>query len=277
MKIKFLGTGSAFVTTDENFHSNILITKTGVIEGEEYTKSLLIDAGEHIPSVFAYYDIDVADINYIFITHNHSDHNCGLNYLGFKTYFNPDLPKPGLFADIKVMDVLWTNVLKGNMGSLNNVGRVSLSEYFITHNIRPRDGFQILNTEFYPVKLPHVIDDYEEVPAFGLKWTEMGVKFFLSGDVLFDFWRLMPFWEFADVIFQDCEFLEYDNSVHCQFHQLKDIPEKYRSKMWLYHYMLYGKTYEELNTEVKDAGFAGLIARGQEFDVEKIKDQLNRV
>ena len=28
MTIKFLGSGSAFVRADENFHSNILITKT---------------------------------------------------------------------------------------------------------------------------------------------------------------------------------------------------------------------------------------------------------
>lgn len=271
MKIKFLGTGSAFVTTDENFHSNILITKTGEIDGEIFTKKLLVDVGYQIPEILKYYNINVTDIFSIFITHNHGDHNGGLEYLGFKTFFDPDAKKPMLFANKKVLDVLWDNVLKGNMES--TVGkRVGLSDYFELRYIRPRDGFQLLNTEFFPIRMPHVVDDDDEVPSYGLKWEEDGIKFFFSGDCLFDFWRLMPFWEYSDIIFQECEFLEYDNSVHCQFKDLKQIPEIYKQKMWLYHYSLNGLTYEELEKEVIDNGFAGLIKRGQEFDTDILKE-----
>jgi len=35
--------------------------------------------------------------------------------------------------------------------------------------------------------------------------------------------------------------------------------------------MLYGKSFEELEAEVLEAGFAGLVKRGQEFDTEKLK------
>ena len=72
------------------------------------------------------------------------------------------------------------------------------------------------------------------MPAYGLKWSEDGINFFFSGDCQFDFWRLMPFWEEANVIFQDCEMMEYDGSVHAQFRQLNEIPKEYKSKMYLY-------------------------------------------
>lgn len=272
MKIKFLGTGSALVTTNENYHSNVLITKE---DDDKNTKTLLIDAGFHIGDALDNYGYDVHDINSIFITHNHGDHNMGLEYIGFKTYFSPYSPdkfKPILFADPKVLDVLWNNVLKGNMDSLNGRRSGGIGEYFNVKPVPPRRAFQFLNTEFHPIRMPHIVDDHDEVPAFGLKWQEDDVKFIFTGDTIFDFWRLMPFWEWGDVVFQECEFAEYDNSVHCQFRQLKALPDTYKSKMWLYHYMLNGKTYEELEKEVKAEGFAGLIKRGQEFDTKEIKE-----
>jgi hypothetical protein len=35
--------------------------------------------------------------------------------------------------------------------------------------------------------------------------------------------------------------------------------------MWLYHYKLNGKTFEELEEQAIKNGFAGLVKRGQEF------------
>lgn len=279
MKIKFLGSGSAFVLTKENFHSNVLITLSGSIEDEhgvvsEHETSLLIDAGYHLGEALDCYDLNVVDIKHIFITHLHSDHVGFLEPLGFKTYFNPNAEKPMLFGNTLVLDTLWENVLKGTMGSLNKPDYGEFDDFFDVRRIKPRDGFQILGTEFYPVRVPHIISNLDEVPAFGLKWEHDDVKFFFSGDTQFDFWRLVPFWEYADVIFQDCEFAKYENGVHCQYYQLVDIPEKYKKKMWLYHYMLNGKTFEELEEEVKKDGFAGLIHRGQEFDTEILKEEL---
>ena len=132
-----------------------------------------------------------------------------------------------------------------------------------------------MDTEFWLTQVPHVINDNEEVPAYGLKFTEDDIKIFITGDTIFDFWKHIGNYEWADVIFHDCEMLEYENSVHAQFHQLKELPEQYKKKMWLYHYMLYGKTFEELEQEVLDAGFAGLIKRGQKFDTKTIKESLN--
>lgn len=271
MQITFLGSGSSFVTAAENFHSNVLITSTGDIDGTLQTKHLLIDAGFHLSEILSYYNMAATDIYAVFLTHNHGDHNGGLEYLGYKTYFDPNAPKPMLYGNTRVLKTLWDDVLKGNMGSINGMSSPKLLDYFDVRYLKPRSGFQFLNTEFFPVRLPHVIDEDEEIPAFGLTWKTDGINLFYSGDVQFDFWRLMPFWEHADIIFQECEFLEYENSPHCQFNQLNEIPTIYKSKMWLYHYGLNGKTYEELESQILRSGFAGLIKRGQLFDTKKLQ------
>lgn len=291
MKIKFLGSGSAFVIPerDNNYQSNILITKTVkastihtsdlntlIGDDELTTRTLLIDAGEQIASSLHFNGYNVTDIDAVFITHNHSDHNAGLNYIGFKTYFIPPFGtnKPILFGNKKVLTTLWDHVLKGNMESLNDK-HVGLDEYFEVCSVSPKQSFNFLGTQFTPVRVPHIIDDLEEVPAYGLKWEEDEIKFFFSGDTQFDFWRLFPFWEEANIIFQDCEMMNYDGGVHAQFRQLKEIPDHYKCKMYLYHYIIYdGRTFEEVEQEVLNAGFAGLISRGQEFDTLDIKNSI---
>lgn len=290
MKIKFLGSGSAFVLAEENYHSNILFEKTKeeqqfsssehntvALGVETVTRRLLMDAGPSIAESLNHYNLVPTDIDTIFVSHLHGDHVHGLEYLGFKTFFIPEFGtnKPKLMANHKILTKLWDNVLSGTMCSMNG-SRAELSTYFDLVKIKPRDGFQFMGTEFSLIQVPHVIDDYEEVPAYGLKFTEDDVNFFITGDCQFDFWRLIGQYESADVIFHDCEMITYDNSVHAQFSELKDLPEQYKAKMWLYHYMLYGKTFEELEAEVLEAGFAGLVKRGQEFDTEKIKKELNK-
>jgi len=286
MKITFLGSGSAFVPMSENFQSNIIFEKTKtetqysssenntVALGEKkITHRLLMDAGTHIQESLLSQNLDAIDIDAIFISHLHGDHCHGLEYIGFKTFFIPEFGtnKPKLMANNKILDKLWNETLKGTMGSMNG-SRCTLDTYFNNVRIKPRDGFQFAGTEFSLIQVPHVIDDYEEVPAYGLKFKEDNVKVFITGDCQFDFWRMIGQYEDADIIFHDCEMLEYPNSVHAQFNQLKEIPLQYKEKMWLYHYMLYGKTFEELEKEVLEAGFAGLVKRGQSFETEDISN-----
>ncbi len=290
MKIKFLGSGSAFVLAEENYHSNILFEKTREeqqFSGSEHntvamgvetvTSRLLMDAGPSIAEALNHFGLVPTDIDGIFVSHLHGDHVHGLEYLGFKTYFIPEFGtnKPKLMGNYKVLQKLWDNVLSGTMGNLNGK-RAELTTYFKVDSIKPRDGFNFKGTDFQIIQVPHVIDDREEIPAYGLKFTEDNVNFFITGDCQFDFWRLIGQYEHADVIFHDCEMITYPNSVHAQFSELKELPDQYKAKMWLYHYMLYGKSFEELEAEVLEAGFAGLVKRGQEFDTEKLKKELNK-
>lgn len=287
MTLTFFGSGSAFVLAEENYQSNILIEKEWVGpvldengdetgETENRIGRILFDAGTTIPEALNYFGYEVTDIDGIILSHLHADHCGGLEYLGFKTYFIPEFGtnKPKLISNPKVLTALWENTLKGTMGSLRGE-RAKLDTFFSVLPVKPRESFYFANTEYFLTQVPHVVDDMEEVPAFGLKFVEDNTKVFITGDTMFDFWKHIGNYEWADVIFHDCEFKEYPNSVHAQFHQLKTLPEQYKKKMYLYHYMLDGKTFEELEKEVLEAGFAGLVKRGQQFDTKVMKEELN--
>lgn len=292
MKIQFLGSGSAFVSPEENFHSNILFTKE--TEEDQFseplsqhsadgkvkplgvktiTNRLLMDAGFHIQQSLNLQNLDVFDIGSIFISHLHGDHIHGLEFIGFKTYFTPPFGKnkPTLVGNQRVLETLWENVLSGTM-KYQNGKEVELKDYFDILNVPQRKSFTFANVEFTPVQVPHVITHKEEIPAYGLAFKDDGVNVFISGDTIADFWRLMGQYERADVIFHEVEFAEYPNSVHSQYQQLKEYPELHKNKMYLYHYMLGDKTFAELDAMVKADGFRGLIARGQEFDTKDLKN-----
>ncbi len=85
MTIKFLGSGSAWVLAEENYQSNILITKN--VDGED--KNFLYDAGSTISESLNAQDLKVQDIDSLYISHLHSDHSGGVEDIAFKTYFQP--------------------------------------------------------------------------------------------------------------------------------------------------------------------------------------------
>lgn len=274
MQIKFLGSGSAWVTSDENFHSNILLTKQ-VIDDTENTaieKKLLFDAGHTIQESLKYHNIDETSIDSIFISHLHGDHVAGLEYLGFKSFFVPGFKKIQLVSHPLILDDLWNNVLSGTMRSLNGM-RAELETYFDVLRVPPLKPFVFAGVEMNMTRVRHVVTDVEEVPAYGLKFVDSGVKVFITGDTQFDFWLMIGNYEWADIIFHEVEFAEYDGGVHTQFRHLKEIPIDYKKKMWLYHYSLGDKTFEELEHIVLEAGFAGLVTRGQTFDTAKFEKE----
>jgi len=284
MKIQFLGSGSAFVEASENYHSNILFSKE--IEEKQYsgsenntietgteivTRRLLFDAGHHIQESLKLQDKTVFDIDSIFISHAHGDHIFGLEFIGFKTYFTPPFGsnKIQLLGNERILTRLWDNVLSGTMKYINGA-ELELKDYFNPLLVPQRHSFKFANIDFTPIQVPHVITQKEEIPAYGISFKDNGVNVFLTGDTIADFWRLMGQYEKADVIFHEVEFANYPNPVHSQYHQLKEYPEKYKKKMFLYHYMLGDKTFEELEAEVISDGFAGLIKRGQTFDTAEL-------
>jgi ribonuclease BN (tRNA processing enzyme) len=273
LKIKFLGSGSAFVEADENYQSNILITKYAESDLHDMPvtlhENLLFDAGTTISEALKYNNITLDEINNIFISHNHADHNGGMEYIGFKRYFG-SFPfgelKPNLFGNTEVLESLWENSLKGGMESIQ--GQVNTLETFFNPSyISPNGSFNCLGLEFNLVQVIHVVDNRRFVPCYGLMFSHNDKKVFITGDTQYSPNQLLTYYQQSDIIFHDCEFANYPNSVHAQFHQLCELDPSIKSKMWLYHYMLGDATYEELEKEVLEAGFVGLVKRGQEFEI----------
>ncbi len=292
MKIKFLGSGSAFTLAEENYQSNILITKEVEIvnETEEeiqngsgitYTssiKNLLYDAGSTIAESLNAADLSPQDLDSVYISHLHDDHSGGIEYIAFKTYFEVfkygktefGSMKPGLIAHQSILRNGWDTSWKGGLQSIQGQTN-TLETYFDTNYMQDNDNFDFYGTEMRPIQTVHVVDDRRIVPSYGLMFKSNNAvstkTIFITGDSQFAPNQMLTYFDQSDMIFHDCEFAEYPNSVHAQFHQLCELSQKTKAKMWLYHYSLNGKTFEELEDEVTDNGFAGLVKRGQEFTV----------
>lgn len=256
MNIKFLGSGSAFVNSSENFQSNMIITVND--------KKLLIDCGNTINESLAYHNIGLGEIDSIYLSHNHGDHNGGLEYVGFSTYFSP-LDKIKLIGNSEVLDILWNHSLSGSMLSIQN-NRTSLETYFNTNYIDCNGCFDFENVNFKLLQTYHIQDDRRIVPSFGLTFKYNDKNILITGDTQFN-GQLISFYDNAHMIFHDCEFAEYDGSVHTQYRELVKLPTLTKRKIFLYHYSLNGKTYEELESMVLKDGFGGLVKRGQEFNI----------
>ena len=109
MKIIFAGTGSAF--TMENYQTNTVIQRNG--------KNLLIDAGMDIRFSLRDVGMSYKDIDSLYITHLHSDHVGGVEWLAFITFFDPAVTKKvKLYGNYSLIHDMWNNTLQGGLGLL---------------------------------------------------------------------------------------------------------------------------------------------------------------
>ncbi len=261
MKIKFIGVGSAF-TTPEYYQSNLLITaRSG--------KKLLVDCGTD--ARFSLGECinkrnPCREIDAIYISHLHSDHIGGLEWMAFETYFDPDRERPMLFMEENTMRGMWKCSLKGGLGCIE--GKVMhLTDYF---NCRPvaSDGFfEWEGIRFILMKMPHVITGYKNFYSYGLLMEEIRLqktrnnsKVFFTTDTQFRPDLISKIAEKASVIFHDCETNPHKSAVHAHYDDLCSLPFSLRRKIWLYHYQPFPKVKPE------DNGFKGFVVKGQEFD-----------
>lgn len=253
MKLTFLGTGSAFTYGDNNYQSNMLITSSN-------NKKLLIDCGTDIRFSTGDIGLRAEDLDAVYISHAHADHVGGLEWLGFCTYFNPSVPKPSMFVNEELADIVWHNCLKGGMGTLQ--GRLAvLDDYFDVVRI-PRNGYFVWeNVHFQLIRVIHYMHGFDIAPSFGLIITVNKIKYFVTTDTQFTPHQLIDFYYNCDVIFQDCETSNYKTGVHAHFSELSTLPVEIKRKMWLYHYQS-GRL-----PDAEAEGFAGFVKKGQQFDL----------
>lgn len=259
MKIKFLGSGSAFVNHVENYQSNILI------QYEDH--NLLYDCGTSINDALHHAKMEASDIDSIYISHLHADHAGGVEFMAFKTYFSP-AKKPELIGHEYIIKKGWENTWSGGLASLQD-SQASLDTYFDVTTHTDISNFYIKDIKFTPIRTPHVVSNGLQVPSYGLGFVYNDQAVFITGDTQYSK-ELFNYYAESDIIFQDCEFADYPGGVHAQFHQLKELPAEIKAKMWLYHYALNGKHIWEYDIMAEKAGFAGVVRRGQEFDLEDV-------
>jgi ribonuclease BN (tRNA processing enzyme) len=251
MRFMFLGVSSALTAGYKNFNSNMLLTSN-------FGKNLLIDCGYDVKHALFEQNMSHNNIDAVYISHLHSDHVGGLEWLGFTKYFI-DNNIPTLFISDTLKDKLWNNVLSGGMSCLENE-EASIATYF---DVKPitQDNFIWENINFKLIKVRHSYSNNCELPCFGLFIEFDKYKIFITTDTRFCPDILMPVFERADLIFHDCETSKQESMQHARYSDLTLLPKEIKEKMWLYDYA----TNMDLPDAVKD-GFKGFVVTGQSFN-----------
>lgn len=255
--IRFLGVGSAFTTSDY-FHS------LAVIEAPDGTR-MMIDCGSDARFALAQAGINAGTIGRhvqaVYITHLHSDHVGGLEWLAFSSYFDPRAPRPKMFIASELRDRLWNNCLKGGMGAIE--GRdMTLDDYFEVTAVRPGGRFIWADRLFTLQPTVHVRTPSREVISYGLFIEPLsgdGPRTYFTADTQFNPEAMNKLYRQADVIFQDCEISPYPTTVHAHYDQLKTLPAEIKAKMHLYHYQ------PDPAVDARDDGFAGWTGKGEAY------------
>jgi ribonuclease BN (tRNA processing enzyme) len=255
MKITFLGVSSAL---SDGFNSNMLLDFPN---GE----TLLFDCGIDIKHSLKAANRKVEEIDAVYVSHLHSDHSGGLEWIGYYSYFISK-KKIKLYIHESLVSELWS-MLRPGMESVNNK-QVGLNEYFDIIIIpQGYSGFELLEYSFNLIKNPHVVNPVKTMYSFGLvigEATSFGsgrdrIVAYISSDTN----SCLEGGEWGDIIiFHDCDFMNL-GGVHINYEELKKIPDKIKSNMWLYHYHDLG---DKMPDVIAD-GFAGIVKQGQIFEI----------
>lgn len=257
MKIKFLGSGSAF--TLNNWQSNILLEHGG--------RKLLIDCGSDIRFSLREAGLSYKDITDIYISHLHADHVGGLEYIGFARRFDPTCQKPNIYISRDIAGDLWGRTLSGGMRSLQ--GEIAdIDSYFEMHRVSKNSCFEWAGVSFRLIQTVHIMDGFSIISSYGLMFEQDGQKIFFTTDSQFCPKQVLDFYKIADWVFQDCETAPYMSGVHAHYEELKTLAPEIKNKMFLYHYQD-GKLPNEA-----DDGFLGFVLKGAEFDTGEFATNL---
>lgn len=252
MKLIFLGSGSAFTVGCDNYQSNMILQSEG--------HNLLIDCGTD--ARLSLYDarINYSEIEAVFISHLHSDHIGGLEWLAFCTFFDPKVKKPKLFISKHLVEDLWNHVLAGGLSTLENEA-ACLSTYFDVVPIEDNGFFTWYGVKLELIQTYHVISDHKLCPSYGLLLINQNCRTFLTADTKINLEAYEALYRTSDIIFHDCETSDIPSTVHAHFNELKHLDPSIKQKMWLYHHN------PGPLPDAQQAGFKGFVQKGQIFDL----------
>jgi len=197
----------------------------------------------------------------IYISHAHSDHVGGLEWVALCTKFNPACKKPlHLYAVDKLIMDIWDKSLRGGLETLE--GKVAnLTDFFRCHAIPENKSFKWRNITFTPMQTIHIMSGMMFQNSYGLLLQEGdGEIAFITTDTQFAPKQLAHFYQKASVIFHDCS-TAFPDPVHAFYGDLVGLPEEVKNKMWLYHYQPNPQQDPDFD------GFRGFVKRGEVYTI----------
>lgn len=236
------------------WHSNFLIEFDMPGKKGRHPYRLLIDAGADVRHALKGIGLTSNDIDGVYVSHPHSDHIGGIEYLALTTLFNPgytpvkkqwlgdqfiadklfledewwptppDNAKPDLYIHRKVLETLKRAVRPG-LDTVQGVPNVTLETYFNIHLIGKQESGKTITHTFQdgegywkvkPVFAMHVISSSEEMASYGLSFQHSGGYNVLMPT---DTQHMMPpqlvaHYQKADRIYMDCETSRFPSGVH---------------------------------------------------------------
>lgn len=298
MKIKILGCGNAFSTVNGN---NCILLEE--MYGEN--RRMIIDAGWDLPHMLKRNNIDIKSIDDVYVSHAHSDHAGGLEFMAFSRYdwmnkpvssIDKPIPvyntralekyshyAPNLIGNDKFLADLWDGTLRNGLSSVEGMV-TTLETFFVPIPISPNKHFNWQGWDCQLIQQIHIMAGSTISLTFGLHMTKAGHKsvYFVTDSQHCSPRQLEVFYKSADLIFQDCELLPFNSNVHANYKQLAGYPEanstklsdEIKAKMWLTHYQdfyyyekdFYGN-YCNWDEMAYEDGFAGFVHVGQEFEI----------
>ena len=247
LSVFFIGTGSAF--SKRYFQTNVLVVK-----GDDH---LLIDCGTLCPyALEKKYNLDLAKIDNILLTHPHADHIGGVEELALVDRYVKK-QKGNLVITDEFKQLLWEESLKGGL-KVNEEGTLTLDDYFV--QIKPEqiltEPFEMyeanvgsINVKLFRTKHVTCNDPSIFQISYGLLIDD---KVLYPCDTQFNPDQLNYLIEHypVKVIFHDCDISGYGEGVHASYAQLKTLPAEIKAMTYLCHYN--GRA-EEVNPQ--DDGF----------------------
>ncbi|OSQ39532.1 MBL fold metallo-hydrolase [Thalassospira mesophila] len=258
MKLTFAGTGSAFCTAADNFQSNMILETSNTETGQ--LARLLIDCGTDARHALHRLGLWPKDFEAIYVSHLHSDHIGGLEWIALSNYFIFHRHRIDLYVVNELIDPLWEHSLRGGL-EVSDHGNSTLETYFNVKPLQPEGSFNWHDVNLEVLPVDHIVAKNGKMQSFALFGTTNSTRFFITTDAIFNPDAHMAYYRKADVIYQDCELGPRWSGVHAHYDQLKTLPDDIKAKMWLYHYPAYAKP-----DAVAD-GFCGFVTPGQSFDL----------
>jgi ribonuclease BN (tRNA processing enzyme) len=256
---------------------------------------LLLDAGADVRHALKGVGLTSADIDGIYISHPHSDHIGGMEFLALTTLFNPFYTpkkkewlgdqfiadklfleqeawptppansKPDIFIHRKVLEPL-RRALGPGLDTVQGVPDVRLETYFDIHIIGKQQSGETKKHVFHdgedswrmtPLFAMHVISSSEEMASYGISLEHSN-----GYNVLFptDTQHMMPpqlvsHYRRANRIYMDCETSAFPSGVHPHLSDLVDRMEPEIQKKCLLYHY-------DGYPEVPEGTFADILKPG---------------